>query len=159
MDGFPVIDRKAFSEVYEPREDSFLFLDALDSEKEFLNSVPRSVVLEVGPGSGIVSTHLSRVLGAQQHVLFFGCDINPAATRVTQQTFRVNNADKRPHSMHCVVGDLASPFLRRLAGKVTFFLKKKIFFVPFPRAVARLMCFCSTLHMSRRMLTRLVIPI
>ncbi len=114
----PVIDRAAFSEVYEPREDSFLFLDALEADKEFLFSAPRTVILEIGPGSGVVSTHLSSLMGSDRPAAFFACDINPAAARVTSQTFRNNNVAKRPHTMNCVVGDLATPFLTRLAGKV-----------------------------------------
>lgn len=114
----PEIDRKAFSEVYEPREDSFLFLEALDGDREFLFSSPRTVILEIGPGSGIVSTHLSALLGRDRPAVFLACDINPVAVRVTTQTFRNNNSEGRPHSIHCVVGDLASPFLERLRGKV-----------------------------------------
>jgi release factor glutamine methyltransferase len=129
-----LIDRGAFSEVYEPREDSFLFLDALDSDKEFLRSVSRTVILEIGPGSGIVSTHLSSILDPECGAVFLACDINPSAARVTEQTFRNNNSAGRPHVMQCVVGDLCSPFLSRLAGKVSclflgarslFYLNKK----------------------------------
>ena len=114
-------DRSVYATVYEPREDSFLFLEALDADRELLQSRPRSLVLEVGPGSGIVSAHLSAVLGAAQHALFLGCDINPAAARAAHETF-YRNAGQRPHLCDTLVGDLCGPLSARLRGQVDVLL-------------------------------------
>ncbi len=114
-------DRSVYASVYEPREDSFLFLEALDTDRELLQSRPRSLVVEVGPGSGIVSAHLSAVLGAEQHALFLGCDINPVAARVARETFR-RNVGSRPHVCETLVGDLCGPVAARLRGQVDVLL-------------------------------------
>ena len=40
---------------YEPDQDSFLFLDSLEKELSFIQQVRPSLLLEIGPGSGILS--------------------------------------------------------------------------------------------------------
>ena len=45
-----------------PDQDSFLFLDALEKEISFIQQVQPSLLLEIGPGSGIISTFLSRLI-------------------------------------------------------------------------------------------------
>lgn len=53
------------SSVYEPAEDSFLLLDALELDLDtFLTSRSQDpiLVLEVGCGSGILSTSIAKVL-------------------------------------------------------------------------------------------------
>ena len=47
---------------YEPDQDSFLFLDSLEKEYSFLQQLDPFVVLEIGPGSGIISTFLTRLI-------------------------------------------------------------------------------------------------
>lgn len=47
-----------FERVYEPQEDSWLFCDALAAEFTALNKLSPSLIAEIGPGSGIVSTTL-----------------------------------------------------------------------------------------------------
>lgn len=110
------VDRSAYANVYEPREDTFLLLDALDADRELLTGQARCVVVEVGPGSGVVSAHLSRLL-SDQSALFLGVDINPDAARVARQTFDGDRAG-RPHAMECVVGDLCAPLASRLSGQI-----------------------------------------
>ncbi|GAA52785.1 eRF1 methyltransferase catalytic subunit mtq2 [Clonorchis sinensis] len=68
-----------FKDVYPPSEDSFLFLDALEADVNFLKSVKPCVSLEVGSGSGIISTFLCN---ANLGVCFHICtDVCPAVCR------------------------------------------------------------------------------
>ncbi|CAG8777868.1 2297_t:CDS:2, partial [Dentiscutata heterogama] len=53
-----------YENVYEPAEDTFLFLDALENDIEFLkNDVNPCICLEIGSGTGCVSTFLGQLLG------------------------------------------------------------------------------------------------
>jgi release factor glutamine methyltransferase len=84
-----------YQHVYEPAEDSFLFMDALKKDLPFLEKrmppVPRS--LEIGCGSGIISAYLSNILGRG---IFTATDINPRAAQATAATFRNNKVSHRP---------------------------------------------------------------
>lgn len=84
------------TKVYEPYEDSFLFLDLLEQEKEYLTShypLPSSygapVVLEVGTGSGIIATFINA------HILpgsiTLATDINVHACRAFAATVAENS--------------------------------------------------------------------
>jgi methylase of polypeptide subunit release factors len=42
------LDSKDFEQVYEPAEDSFLFMDALEKELPFLRSMDPTIVMELG---------------------------------------------------------------------------------------------------------------
>ena len=74
-----------FKQVYEPAEDTFLFLDALERDQEDLRSMEAILSLEIGSGSGTVLSFLGRILGANSGV-FLATDINSFATNVTQRT-------------------------------------------------------------------------
>lgn len=47
---------------YEPDQDSFLFLDSLEKEYSFLIKKDPFFILEIGPGSGIISTFLTHII-------------------------------------------------------------------------------------------------
>lgn len=87
--------------VYEPAEDSFLFLDTLSSASEtqflkqrFTSQVdeqqsPSPLILEIGTGSGVVLAFVTahaRVIFGRADVLSLGVDINLAACEATKQT-------------------------------------------------------------------------
>lgn len=58
----PIIDHlssKDFKTVYEPCEDTFLFIDALLAEKDILAAEKPKLVLEIGPGSGVITTYFA----------------------------------------------------------------------------------------------------
>ena len=49
--------RKDFNNVYEPSDDTFLLTDVLGLEREFINKKSNIISVEVGVGSGYVSTY------------------------------------------------------------------------------------------------------
>ncbi|KAJ8870496.1 hypothetical protein PR048_029519 [Dryococelus australis] len=77
-----------FDHIYEPSEDTFLLLDALEEDVEFLEHLKPSLCLEVGSGSGVVVTALARLLGSSCSCL--AVDINPVACEKTAATARKN---------------------------------------------------------------------
>jgi release factor glutamine methyltransferase len=71
-----------FSEVYEPAEDSYLLICAVEGDFETL--------LDMGTGSGIVALH-----AAKSGALVTAADINPQAVANTRYNASNNNLDLR----------------------------------------------------------------
>ncbi|XP_063218377.1 methyltransferase N6AMT1 [Bacillus rossius redtenbacheri] len=90
-----------FRRVYEPAEDTFLLLDALEGEAESLASRRPALCLEVGSGAGLLSAALARLLGAGCACL--AVEAAAAACRATAATARANAC-----RVEVVRGDLAS---------------------------------------------------
>ncbi|XP_031521541.1 methyltransferase N6AMT1 isoform X2 [Papio anubis] len=86
------VGRGAFSDVYEPAEDTFLLLDALEAAAAELAGV--EICLEVGAGSGVVSAFLASMIGPQ--ALYMCTDINPEAAACTLETARCNKVHIQP---------------------------------------------------------------
>ncbi|XP_073928957.1 methyltransferase N6AMT1 [Castor canadensis] len=103
------VGRGAFSDVYEPAEDTFLLLDALEAATAELAGV--EICLEVGSGSGVVSAFLASVIGPQ--ALYMCTDINPEAAACTLETARYNKVHIQP-----IITDLVKGLLPRLKEKV-----------------------------------------
>ncbi|KAG7101726.1 eRF1 methyltransferase catalytic subunit MTQ2 like protein [Verticillium longisporum] len=110
-----------YSRVYEPSEDSYLFLDTLSNatetsflQRRFAGSPPH--VLEVGPGSGVV---IGFVAAQAQHIfgthaiLTSAIDLNAFACRATNATVLRAVADNRataaPAWLGASMGDLTAP--------------------------------------------------
>jgi len=96
------ISADEFRFVYEPAEDSFLLLDALEADLEYLKQKKPMVCLEIGSGSGILITALSKAL---PNSACFATDINIRACAVTKTTSDFNRA-----AVHTINMDLVSAF-------------------------------------------------
>ncbi|XP_012315279.2 methyltransferase N6AMT1 [Aotus nancymaae] len=103
------VGRGAFSDVYEPAEDTLLLLDMLEAAAAELVGV--EICLEVGTGSGVVSAFLASVIGPQ--ALYMCTDINPEAAACTLETACCNRVHIQP-----VIIDLVKGLLPRLKEKV-----------------------------------------
>ncbi|XP_052649893.1 methyltransferase N6AMT1 isoform X2 [Harpia harpyja] len=102
-----------FRDVYEPAEDTFLLLDALERDAARLRV---EICLEIGSGSGVVSTFLaSSIIGSS--ALYICTDINPMAAYCTLETALLNNVHLQP-----VITDLVKGLSPRLNGKVDLLL-------------------------------------
>ncbi|KAF4521566.1 hypothetical protein B566_EDAN001286 [Ephemera danica] len=101
-----------FQNVYEPAEDTFLLMDAIEEDLPMLRLKKPSVCIEVGSGSGVIS---SAVCKALKHLVCLTTDINPAACKATKSTSHGHGVSGM---MDAVCGDLLGPMLDRLKGVV-----------------------------------------
>ncbi|WVQ82633.1 hypothetical protein IAT38_004765 [Cryptococcus sp. DSM 104549] len=101
-----------YEHVYEPAEDSFILLDALEAEAEALRHSQPVVCVEIGSGSGIASVFLSKLLGPGSS-LVISTDINLYACGATIRTAEANQVSLDP--VRC---SLMGPLIRQLGNKV-----------------------------------------
>ncbi|XP_068767893.1 methyltransferase N6AMT1 [Struthio camelus] len=104
-----------FREVYEPAEDTFLLLDALEQDAAQLKEARVEICLEIGSGSGVVSTFLASIIGSS--ALYLCTDVNPMAAYCTLETALLNNVHLQP-----IITDLVKGLSPRLNGKVDLLL-------------------------------------
>ncbi|KAF8078320.1 S-adenosyl-L-methionine-dependent methyltransferase [Lyophyllum atratum] len=89
---------KDYDHVYEPAEDTFLLLDALEADEQELKSLHPTISLEIGSGSGCVTSFIGKILGPS--VLYLSTDINPHACRCTLSTGAQNQVLPGPTTSH-----------------------------------------------------------
>ncbi|KAK2750605.1 S-adenosylmethionine-dependent methyltransferase [Myotisia sp. PD_48] len=135
----PSTSHLSFDSIYEPAEDSYLFLDTLSDSEEIswlssrFNKTRSSppIILEVGTGSGVVLSFLAanskHILG-RSDILTLGTDVNEIACTATRKTVEIaikedravensgdierDAADARAilHPLAVITADLCSPF-------------------------------------------------
>eukprot|EP01134_Creolimax_fragrantissima_P003349 CFRG3349T1 len=110
------LKRQDFDFVYEPAEDTFLFLDALQKDRDYLLERDPKIGLEVGSGSGCVITFLATVLG-KNDCRFYATDLNEKAAIATQKTGLANGVP-----IEVIRTDLVDGLLDRLRGQVDVLL-------------------------------------
>lgn len=76
-----------FKHIYEPAEDSFLLLDALEKDLENLKSEQPTFCVELGPGSGILIAAIAKYI---PQTFCIGVDVSPYACRASQSTAKEN---------------------------------------------------------------------
>ncbi|EKM60785.1 uncharacterized protein PHACADRAFT_155889 [Phanerochaete carnosa HHB-10118-sp] len=96
-----------YEHVYKPAEDTFILLDALEQDADELRETKPLVCLEIGSGSGCVSSFVGAILG--HSCLYLSTDINPHAASCTLRTARQNKTAVDP-----IVASLAGPVRTRL---------------------------------------------
>lgn len=71
-----VTSKSTWENVYKPDVDSYLLMDVLSEDKEFIERRNPLIALEIGAGSGIVSRHTKDLFPS---VMSYCTDINPYA--------------------------------------------------------------------------------
>lgn len=132
----PNTSHVSFQRVYEPAEDSYLLLDTLSAESEtsFLQSrfSPAQgggspLVLEVGPGSGVV---IAFIVAQAQHlfgtrdILATAVDVNAFACHATDGTVRKAQAEESETAgrgwLGVARGDLTTPLRKECVDVLVF---------------------------------------
>ncbi|CEG48593.1 hemk methyltransferase family member 2-like [Plasmopara halstedii] len=119
MAELPEIDMPYDMDVYEPAEDTFLFLDALQEDLPQIVTLDPAICVEIGCGSGAVFVYLATQLqkfGTKG--MFLATDVNPLAVKVAQQTAQKNGVK----AFDIVQTDLLQCYKPRLRRQVDVLL-------------------------------------
>lgn len=106
----PIVKDLDIDKVYEPAEDTFLFLDMfeqLHEEQYFTNLNSDSTanfVLEIGSGSGLITTFIAQhnIIPRSYNLV---SDINIVALRTTLNTFNDNTENTNCDALRCNLAD------------------------------------------------------
>ncbi|KAJ2507828.1 HemK methyltransferase member 2 [Coemansia sp. RSA 1939] len=113
------LSQSKYDSVYEPAEDTYLLLDALENDQSQIQEQAPTVCVEIGSGSGCVSAFLAKVLDPHS-ALVLSTDINPAAALATQETIASNDCS------NCVSDQIRTRFTQsmdsRLCGSIDILL-------------------------------------
>lgn len=110
-----------YEKVYEPSEDSFLLLDALEKDRvelreKFMDQL--SLVCEIGCGSGIVTTFMMQNDIPSHNALYLPTDINPWALETVVDTAKRNECSKK--YLNPVQSDLTSALRPNVVDLLVF---------------------------------------
>jgi len=103
--------RKNYENFYEPSEDTFILLDALEEDIQFINDLNPLMVLEIGCGAGLGINYLAKNLKNAKKTLFFATDLNKNAIEAAVQTSQTEKTHNLVNLINC---GLTLPFIDRL---------------------------------------------
>ena len=83
-----IITKETWENVYKPDVDTYLLMDVLTKDQEFIKKRQPLLSLEIGCGSGIVSEHLHQLF---PRIETFCSDINPYALNCTKKIHPTGN--------------------------------------------------------------------
>lgn len=112
---FTGVTGAVWQNVYEPNADSYLMLDVLEQDLPFIRLTNPTLCVEIGCGSGILSTALRSALGSSTFSL--ATDINVQATTCAKTVAMRNGVCLETVSM-----DLLQAMLPRIEGKIDLLL-------------------------------------
>lgn len=113
-----------YDKVYEPSEDSFLVLDSLEKDilylrKKFKDKL--TLVYELGPGSGIVTTFMiQNEIPNRTNSLYFAVDINPWALETTKDTAKLNGFSETNTFLECIQASLTTSIRKKQIDILVF---------------------------------------
>lgn len=107
-----------FEDVYEPAEDSFLLLDALEKDMDVIRSRQPLVCVELGSGSGIIISALGKLVQSNSHCM--AVDISSIACQVTKRTALANNANVDVLNMNLLAPSKIIPLICSFLIRPTF---------------------------------------
>ncbi|KAG8156259.1 hypothetical protein JTE90_003066 [Oedothorax gibbosus] len=84
---YSALKKDIFENVYEPAEDTFILVDALEKNLGLIQQLKPAICLEIGSGSGVVISSLGKAL---QNPYYLCTDLNPIAASATQTTSKSN---------------------------------------------------------------------
>lgn len=126
----PCTSHVSFDTIYEPSEDSYLFLDTLSSSSESawlsqrFASTPTPLVVEVGTGSGVVlaftAANSGQIFG-RRDILPLGVDVNRDACLATRRTV-VKAVEERQSEPDTAV-KMKTPYLASVTSDLTMSLR------------------------------------
>lgn len=102
--------------VYDPAEDSFALMDALEADADALKEREPTLCIEIGSGSGAVSVFLAQILGPL-NAAYVCTDISKTAATCTEHTAKVNGVHLEP-----VVSSTVDAIAARACGAVDVLL-------------------------------------
>lgn len=103
---------KDYPNVYEPLEDTFLLIDALETDLVILKNLNPEIVVEIGSGSGVVINFLAKNLVSTKP-LCIATDINADACLATRKCAMLNSND-----IQVVNCEFVGPLKDRLANRI-----------------------------------------
>ncbi|BFZ63710.1 S-adenosylmethionine-dependent methyltransferase [Saitoella coloradoensis] len=107
-----------YEHIYEPAEDTFILLDALEQDADMLRNIRKDgeglpLCVEIGSGSGCVSTFLQASVFNHTSSIHLCTDISPKACPATLQTAHHNlPSPTHPHHLDTIRTSLLFPLLR-----------------------------------------------
>ncbi|ODQ50912.1 hypothetical protein SAICODRAFT_27274 [Saitoella complicata NRRL Y-17804] len=118
-----------YEHIYEPAEDTFILLDALEQDAEMLRNIRKDgeglpLCVEIGSGSGCVSTFLQASVFGHTNSIHLCTDISPKACPATLLSSHANlPSPTHPHHLDPIRTSLINPLLSpRLRNQIDILL-------------------------------------